>query len=113
MVLLGIIPGPHEPSLDINAYLEPVVADLMKLWKGVEAETSEDAALICSSSDVPACRKIGGFVGHGAVKGCSRCLKSFASSSFGEKSDYSRFDSMSWPKRTLNQHHTQGMAWKK
>ena len=117
MILVGIIPGPREPSLDINSFLEPMVADLMKLWKGIEVETSEGklclyAALICNSSDVPACRKVGGFVGHGAVKGCSRCLKSFASRSFGEKSDYSGFDLALWPKRTLDQHRTQGMAWK-
>ena len=77
---MGIILGPHEPSLDINEFLEPMVADLLKLWKGVETETGEGkqclyAALICNSSDVPVCRKVGGFVGHGAVKGCSRCLK--------------------------------------
>lgn len=117
MLLVGIIPGPREPSLDINSFLEPMVADLLKLWKGVEVETSEGkqclyAALICNSSDIPACRKVGGFVGHGAVKGCSRCLKSFSSRSFGDKSDYSGFDRTSWPKRTLNQHRVQGMAWK-
>ena len=41
MLLVGIIPRPREPSLDINSFLEPVVADLLKLWKGVEIETSE------------------------------------------------------------------------
>ena len=89
----------------------------MKLWKGVQIETSEGkeclyAALICNLSDVPACRKVGGFFGHGAVKGCSRCLKSFTSQSFGDMSDYSGFDGTSRPKRTLDQHHIQGMAWK-
>lgn len=38
------------------------------------------AALICNSSDVPATRKVGGFVGHGALIGCSRCLKQFPAS---------------------------------
>lgn len=41
MILAGIIPGPHEPSLHINAYLEPLVIDLIKLWKGVEIKTGE------------------------------------------------------------------------
>jgi hypothetical protein len=50
------------------------------------------AALICNSSDVPACRKVAGFVGHAALKACSRCLKSFPTGSFGEKADYSGFN---------------------
>ena len=35
------------------------------------------AVLVCNLSDVPATRKVGGFVGHGALKGCSYCLRSF------------------------------------
>ena len=104
MVLIGIIPGPHEPSLHINPFLEPLVEDLLKLWNGVEMLTTEGkhvihAALLCNSSDIPATRKIGGFVGHGALKGCSRCLKSFKTSTFGDKADYSGFNYVSWPKR--------------
>ena len=41
MILAGIIPGPNEPSLHVNSFLEPLVADLQNLWKGVEIETSE------------------------------------------------------------------------
>ena len=96
MILAAIMPGPHEPSLHINSFLEQLVAELNKLWKGVEIKTSEGkntllAAVICNSSDIPASRKVGGFVGHGANKGCSRCLKSFSSPSrtFGDKADYS------------------------
>ena len=93
------MPGPHEPSLHINSFLEQLVAELNKLWKGVEIETSEGkntllAAVICNSSDIPASRKVGGFVGHGANKGCSRCLKSFTSllsRICGDKADYSDF----------------------
>ena len=29
VVLAGIIPGPHEPSLDINTYLAPLVDELV------------------------------------------------------------------------------------
>ena len=28
MILVGIIPGPYEPSLGINSFLEPLVIDL-------------------------------------------------------------------------------------
>ncbi len=36
MILVGIIPGPHEPSLHINSYLEPLVKKLILLWKGID-----------------------------------------------------------------------------
>ena len=41
LIIVGIIPGPNEPSLHINAFLEPLVIELIKLWKGVEIETNE------------------------------------------------------------------------
>ena len=31
VILCGIIPGPHEPELTINSYLEPLVDELIKL----------------------------------------------------------------------------------
>ena len=69
MIVVGIILGPNEPNLHMNSFLEPlVVVDLIKLWKGVEVETSEGkqqffGALPCNSSDIPACRKVGGMLG--------------------------------------------------
>ena len=34
-MVVGIIPGPSEPSKNINSYLDPLVTDLKQLWKGV------------------------------------------------------------------------------
>lgn len=31
VILLGIIPGPHEPKLNINAFLQPFVDELQQL----------------------------------------------------------------------------------
>ena len=117
MILAGIIPGPREPSLHMNSFLEPLVRDLLKLWRGVEMTTPDGektvrAALLCTASDVPATRKLGGFVGHGSLKGCSRCLKPFPTTEFGTKPDYSGFQRNMWPKRNLQDHRTQGMNWK-
>lgn len=36
VILIGLIPGPHEPRHDLNTYLTPLVTDLQKLWKGIE-----------------------------------------------------------------------------
>lgn len=76
MILVGLIPGPKEPSLNINAFLDPLVEELQALWDGIIMEDSSflghqvyRAALLCLSSDIPATRKCGGFVGHGAYRG--------------------------------------------
>lgn len=36
IILVGIIPGPTEPHLHLNSYLEPLVQELVKLQKGVK-----------------------------------------------------------------------------
>ena len=40
IILAGAIPGPQEPSLEMNSFLEPL-KDLNKLWKGIQIETKE------------------------------------------------------------------------
>ena len=35
ILVVGIVPGPNEPSGDINTYLEPLICDMEKLWEGV------------------------------------------------------------------------------
>ncbi|XP_041835845.1 uncharacterized protein LOC121636413 [Melanotaenia boesemani] len=71
IIIAGIIPGPREPKEHINPYLGPLVSDLYDLWKGVYLLDSSAlgkqqyrAALLCLSSDIPASRKTGGFLGH-------------------------------------------------
>lgn len=61
-------------------------------------------ALLCVACNVPAARKVAGFLSHNARLGCSRCLKEFAVKTFGEKPDYSGFDRDTWPKRSVCQH---------
>ena len=117
IILVGILPGPHEPSKQMNAFLEPLVRDLLKLWSGVEMNTPDgvkkvNAALLCIASDIPAARKLTGFVGHSALKACSKCLKSFPTYQFGMKPDYSGFNRNLWPKRDMDTQRTQGMNWK-
>ena len=34
IILVGVIPGPKEPSLHINSFLKPLVTELINLWKG-------------------------------------------------------------------------------
>ena len=67
----------------------------MELHNGMQVLVR--AALLCVACDIPAARKVCGFVGH---RGCSKCLHSFPTSRFGEKGDYSNFDHDSWEPRT-------------
>lgn len=109
-ILVGLIPGPHEPKHDINTFLKPLVADLLKLWCGVEMRIASTnytkkirCALMCVSCDIPAGRKICGFLGHSARIGCSRCLKEFQGT-IGSM-DYSGFDRCNWKERTWQEHN--------
>lgn len=77
---MGIIPGPSEPSMNIYSYLEPLIDELLLLWDGITVTINGKrekirAALSCIACDVPAARKIGGFIGHKGKRGCSRCLR--------------------------------------
>ncbi len=73
IILAGIIPGPSEPPLNINSYLSPVVSELLQLWDGlllsVHGITSKvlvKAALLGTPCDLPAGRKVCGFLSHSA-----------------------------------------------
>lgn len=110
VVLIGVIPGPSEPHLHINSMLKPLVDELQQLWTGVCMKTAEGcsvlvrAALLCIGCDIPAARKVCGFLGHRATKGCSKCLSAFPTVTFGDKADYSNFDRTSWISRTKDSH---------
>ena len=111
-----MIPGPKEPKLSINSFLYPLVEELKELWSGVQFECPHNplgrvtirAALTCCSCDIPATRKLCGFVGHSAKCGCSKCSKLFPSLRHNQKKrDYSGFDRNDWPTRDLVQHKQQ------
>ena len=91
MLLIGIIPGPSEPSHDIDTFIQPLVSELKDLWQGVTlnvrtAVTNTEQALVrcallCVACDLPARRKVCGFLSHSAAKGCSKCKKVFSGGS--------------------------------
>ena len=114
VILLGVIPGPKEPELTINSFLEPFVDELLQLWDGVAMKTHNSAvlvraALLCVACDIPAARKVCGFVGHNSLLACSRCLKVFPTENFGDKADYSGFVREEWPPRSLALHRAHAL----
>ena len=75
--------------------MEPLIRELQEFWKpGIKLFTAESPrfklqfrlALMCVACDIPAARKVCGFMGHSANLGCSRCLKFFPTVS--DKKDY-------------------------
>ena len=107
VLLIGLIPGPKEPKLSINSFLKPLVSELLDFFDGVHMtingkSQSVRCALLCVACDIPASRKVCGFLGHTAKFGCSKCLKEFPGG-VGEK-DYSGFDLSKWPSRNNSQH---------
>ena len=109
--LIGIIPGPSEPELMVIEYIDPLVDELLKFWSGLECEVRCGSyvqrkliccAVICCSCDVPAGRKLCGFLGHSAHFGCSKCKKYFPSSTRGL--DYSGFQQQTWILRRNESH---------
>ena len=94
VIIIGVIPGPHEPKKHLNSYLGPVVAELQELYTGQWFDTSTSrqfikCVLVGLSSYIPASRKAAGYLGHMARKGCSRCLKEFPK--VGDSTNYLGF----------------------
>ncbi|XP_020894762.2 uncharacterized protein LOC110233779 [Exaiptasia diaphana] len=108
VILVGIIPGPHEPKLNINSYLKPLVEELNTLWQGVQLKVESNdtfrAALLCVGCDIPAARKVCGFTGHSSCHGCSKCKKVFTGN-VSERMDFSGFEPCS--PRTNFEHRQQ------
>lgn len=109
VILVGLIPGPHEPKHDINSYIKPLVDELLSFWKGIDlgihsisGKKSVRCALLCVACDLPAGRKICGFPSFTACYGCSRCFKEFPGS-VGSM-DYSGFERDRWPPRSGDTH---------
>ena len=117
LILVSLLPGPSEPKSTMNSYLTPLVEELHELWNGVvipvkslashEISIRIKAALSCCACDIPASRKLCGFLGHKATLGCNKCLKEFVhhpTPSSGNCTDYSGFNRENWPLRNNVQH---------
>ena len=113
--LIGIIPGPREPENSVNEYIKPLVNDLLQFWNGVELNVCTTTtvqrrkvrcALLCCSCDLPAGRKLCGFMGHSAHMGCSKCKKYFPSIESEKKLDFSGFQRNEWTPRTNAGHRS-------
>ena len=82
ILILGLMPGPSEPSLHkINHYLAPIVDQFRSFWEGVTLDRTFEhssgrlikCAVIACCCDIPAARKLCGH--YSANVSCHRCIK--------------------------------------
>ena len=88
------------------------MADLLDFWKGVELRVPDPpntalfkCALLGVACDLPAARKVCGFLSYSANLGCSRYFQAF-SRGFGVRNCYDNFERQKWVLRTNSQHHS-------
>lgn len=109
IIIVGIIPGPKEPSKNINSFLGPLVVELQEAWHhGFVIQFTNYSiciklALTCVACDIPATRKVCGFLSHNAELGCNKCLKKFESN-FNGSTNYSGYDIEDSTLRSQEQH---------
>ena len=116
VLLLGVIPGPREPSLHINSFLKSFVEEMLEFFTGVTmivngVSVKVRAFLSQVVCDIPGCRKVLALPGHSARLGCSKCLKAFEITSFGDKPNYSGFDRSHWPLRDKVNHTAHALEY--
>lgn len=108
MILVGLIPDmKSEPPT--NSFIEPLVEELREAWHGFSLKSYKSKTpvifklvLLCVGCDIPASRKLCGFLGHGATRGCNKCMKQFEGG-IGEKS-YAGFNFSEWEMRDAKSH---------
>ena len=81
VILLGIIPNLTKEPSNLKYFLQPLVEELKTFYRpGIHLPSLDRVircALICITCDLPATRKVCGYLGHLAKLGCSRCLLDF------------------------------------
>ena len=112
--LVGIIPGPDEPSTSqVNHMLHPLVDGLLVLWQdGIYISSTLKhrhgrlvrAALIPLICDLPAARRVSGLGAHSFRLFCSECKLT--------RAKISDIDSSNWERRTPEEHRMHADDWR-
>lgn len=115
MYLVGVIPGPKEPSkAQMNQMLVPLVDDLYVLWKEGAWYSSTPRypegrgsrlALVPLVSDLVAARQLSGYAVHSrALHFCHLCDL--------PRCDINSTDQSSWPERSWEEHRRCAEEWR-
>ena len=89
-------------------YIGPLVQDLQSAYKGRQIPTNHPilkyvTVRLCVgviACDIPATRKLVGFLGHSAKLGCNKCLKEFPTDGSSGNNDYSGYNREEWEPRS-------------
>ena len=114
MYLVGIIPGPQEPSRhEINYLLRPLVDDLLLFWKRGIYYTKTcryprgllvRCAVVPLVCDLPAARQMSGFAHFKSKHFCSLCHQ--------KRDDINNLDYKQWKARTSDEHRQAARGWR-
>ena len=82
MFLTALVPGPKDPGLTLDVFLQPLIKELIKLWTGgipeYDVSTKMNftlrAALLCTVSDFPAYSMLSGRKTAGKYA-CPHCME--------------------------------------
>ena len=112
--LVGIIPGPDEPSTsEVNHVLRPLIDGLLVLWQdGIYLSRTPKhfhgrlvrAALIPLICDLPAARRVSGLGAHSFRLFCSECKLT--------RAKINELDSSKWERRTQEEHREHAENWR-
>ena len=112
--LVGIIPGPDEPSTsEVNHVLCPLIDGLLVLWQdGIYLSRTPKflhgrpmwATLIPLICDLPAACRVSGLGAHSFQLFCSECKLT--------KAKINELDSSKWERRTQEEHQKHAEDWK-
>lgn len=112
--LVGVIPGPHKPSIDqINHFLKPLADELLVFWESgiFFSRTSKyptgrlvRCILVPLVCDLPAARQVAGFGAHNARFFCSVCKL--------RRNNINNLDASTWPPRDCEEHRNDARAWR-
>jgi len=114
ILVLAIVPGPKEPKLHLNPFMQLFTEELKKLDQGFAIQRPElgplfyRARLLLITADLPALRKLLSFCGHGALLGCSKCWKTAVRK--GDRNDWSGDHDA--PQRTHGELRQAALAYK-
>jgi hypothetical protein len=116
MLILGLMPGPNEASLEqINHYLAPIVDQFLFFWEGVILDQTFEhssgrlikCAIIACCCDIPAARKLCGH--YSANVCCHRCLKVAENRNFGGIGDIEEW----FIAKDADEHREAALEWRK
>jgi hypothetical protein len=114
LYLMGVIPGPKEPSLDeVDHFLSVLVDMLLPSWKqGTWFKQTHHnrngrlsrSVIAVAVNDLPAARKVYGFASHSANIFCAMCKLT--------KNEIRNLDHLNWPKSSRDEYIKAAEAWR-